>query len=111
MGQKYTHILSRFSLTEWVFFIFIASLLNLLRSPVLVVTLTKIDTGIPKSLEGKYQEKYSWYPSAPVRARRPPGIRIVVLGISKDTSWQVRGPPYLDLAYLVDHNETVQTIV
>jgi hypothetical protein len=26
-----------------------------------------------------------------VRARRPPGIRLIVLGISKDTSWQVRG--------------------
>jgi hypothetical protein len=56
MGQKYTHILSRLLLTERLFFFkfYIASLLNLLRSPVLVVTLTKIDTGIPKFLEGKY---------------------------------------------------------
>ena len=41
------------SLAEWYHFSFSALLLNLLRSPVLVVTLTKIDTGIPKSLEGK----------------------------------------------------------
>jgi len=31
-----------------------------------------------------YEDRYG----APVRARRPPGIRIVVFGISKDTSWQ-----------------------
>ncbi|KAH9981448.1 hypothetical protein BGW80DRAFT_1163221 [Lactifluus volemus] len=31
-----------------------------------------------------YEERYG----APVRARRPPGIRIVVSGISRDTSWQ-----------------------
>jgi len=31
-----------------------------------------------------YEDRYG----APTRARRPPGIRIVVLGISRDTSWQ-----------------------
>jgi arginine/serine-rich splicing factor 4/5/6 len=31
-----------------------------------------------------YEDRYG----APVRARRPPGIRIVVSGISRDTSWQ-----------------------
>jgi hypothetical protein len=45
MGQKYTHIPSRVLLAEWVSF-FPALLLNLLRSPVLVVNLTKIDMGI-----------------------------------------------------------------
>ncbi|KAH9966516.1 hypothetical protein BC827DRAFT_1152949 [Russula dissimulans] len=32
-----------------------------------------------------YEDRYG----APTRARRPPGIRIVVLGISRDTSWQL----------------------
>jgi len=31
-----------------------------------------------------YEDRYG----APMRARRPPGIRIVVSGISRDTSWQ-----------------------
>jgi len=31
-----------------------------------------------------YEDRYG----APVRARRPPGIRIIVFGISRDTSWQ-----------------------
>ncbi|KAI0273468.1 hypothetical protein BC834DRAFT_921535 [Gloeopeniophorella convolvens] len=31
-----------------------------------------------------YEDKYG----APMRARRPPGIRIIVHGISRDTSWQ-----------------------
>jgi hypothetical protein len=42
------------SLAEWISLLFLALLSNLLRSPVLVVTLTKIDTGISKSLEGKW---------------------------------------------------------
>ena len=45
MGQKYTYTPSRVSLAEWVSF-FPVLLLNLLRSPVLVVNLTKIDMGI-----------------------------------------------------------------
>ena len=49
MGQKYTytHFLVSF-LTEWFFFFFTVLLLNLLRSHVLVVNLTKTDTGILK---------------------------------------------------------------
>lgn len=70
-------------------FILIALLLNSPRSPVLVVTLTTTDMGIRKSFKGKYREICSWNSSAPVRARRPPGIRLVVSGISRDTSWQV----------------------
>ncbi|KAI0005882.1 hypothetical protein BJV74DRAFT_875010 [Russula compacta] len=31
-----------------------------------------------------YEDRYG----APMRARRPPGIRIIVFGISRDTSWQ-----------------------
>jgi hypothetical protein len=30
-----------------------------------------------------------FFPCSP-RARRPPGIRLVVTGVSRDTSWQVR---------------------
>ncbi|KAG6898279.1 hypothetical protein C0992_000724 [Termitomyces sp. T32_za158] len=29
------------------------------------------------------------------RSRRPPGIRLLVTGVSRDTSWQVRTPPSL----------------
>jgi len=30
-----------------------------------------------------------FFPRAP-RSRRPPGIRLIVSGVSRDTSWQVR---------------------
>lgn len=34
-------------------------------------------------------KKFRLFCSAP-RSRRPPGIRLIVSGVSRDTSWQVR---------------------
>ncbi|KAH7911410.1 hypothetical protein BJ138DRAFT_1113228 [Hygrophoropsis aurantiaca] len=42
------------------------------------------------------------------RSRRPPGIRLIVSGISRDTSWQVRSSP--GLRYLLDIYYAVEWI-
>jgi hypothetical protein len=72
------------------FFFFAALLLNLPKSLVPVVTHMKRDTGIFfNHRQACTSDMLIFLLSAPVRARRPPGIRIVVSGISRDTSWQV----------------------
>jgi hypothetical protein len=82
-----THFFLRFNLTGF----FAALLSNLLKSLVPVVTTRmKRDTGTCfYCRQACTSDMLIFLLSAPVRARRPPGIRIVVSGISRDTSWQV----------------------
>jgi hypothetical protein len=64
-------------------------LLNLPKNLDLVVSRMKTDTGTLFIASYRF-EHMLMIGRAPVRARRPPGIRTLVSGISRDTSWQVR---------------------
>jgi hypothetical protein len=73
-----------------IYVISLVLLLNLLKKAVLVATYTKGtgDMGMVEDVGRTIADEFVSTSSAP-RTRRPPGYRLIVSGVSRDTSWQV----------------------
>jgi splicing factor, arginine/serine-rich 4/5/6 len=52
----------------------------------------RLTGGFTRAIRGQFYRGVLPYRAPRPRARRPPGIRLIVTGVSRDTSWQVSLP-------------------